>query len=685
MSLRREIARAALGSLALVLASACSDNSSPGRPSIVGTDGTGGNIGAPSGTGAMPGAPIGTGPDGGIPTSPPPPAASQLPMPTCTSSCTDFPAQPIFEDGVPANAAELFGGADNFGGTAPCVLEPQLSSGSTPGALFPANWLRPRFRFTAVGDLFEIRVHSEVQANDLVAYTKTPLWMMPPEVWKAAAPNNAGKPMTITIRSVNSKAPGMPNGVRGDILIAPVNAAGSMVFWTVKSAEVTPDSSKLMGFSVGEEGVAQTLVSGTVKFDNVIHEEGRDLRGTYGGGKQGFAVGAVQCIGCHTSTPDGAAVIFTDDWPWNKAIASVREADAGAIPEYLTEGARTLLKMPWLGTQSMSKGHWQTGDRLLITGFGARGLPFSAYQNNDKIAWIDLETKAAISDVVPSDEANDAKGVAQRNRNQAIQAAMGSAWGVFALTGEAGHAVTPDINNAGDTIVYVSTDDSPNGHTSYNATRADLYTVPFNARQGGAVSPVPGASDPKFYEYYPSFSADDKLLAFNRAPVKGGCAKCPDGPYYNRFGEINVIPVAGGTPTPLVANQPVACAGDDPEIGFINSWPKWSPAAIKVEGKTYYFLIFSSARKYPEQFAIPRSTDTPSTLDDGNAAGVRSSQLYMAGVVVDESGAITTYPALYLWNQNQVVVNDKATLIPSSNLTPAWDEFQIPKVTVVIQ
>jgi hypothetical protein len=31
------------------------------------------------------------------------------------------------------------------------------------------------------------------------------------------------------------------------------------------------------------------------------------------------------------------------------------------------------------------------------------------------------------------------------------------------------------------------------------------------------------------------------------------------------------------------------------------------------------------------------------------------------------------------------VVNDKATLTPSSNLTPAWDEFQIPPVTVIIE
>jgi hypothetical protein len=429
----------------------------------------------------------------------------------------------------------------------------------------------------------------------------------------------------------------------------------------------------------------QTLTPASVQFEGIIHEEGRDLRGTYGGGKPGFNPGDVQCIGCHTSTPDGAAVIFTDDWPWNKAIASVRPQDAGAVPDYITPGARALLKMPWLGTQATSKGHWATGDRLLITGYGARGLPFSAYNNTDRIAWIDLETTANISDVVPTTDDNDAKGMAQRTRNQAIQAAQGTAWGVFALDGEQFHAVTPDINNTGDTIAYVSTDQSPNGHPSYDANRADIYTVPFNARKGGAVKALNGASDPNFYEYYPSFSADDKLIAFTRAPKKGMCPKCQDGPYYNRFGEINVVSSAGGTPTPLLANQPVQCAGDNPDIGFINSWPKWSPAALAVDGKTYYFLIFSSGRKYDGQFAIPRSEDTPATLDDGNAMGVRSSQLYMAAVVTDEAGNITSYPAVYLWNQNRVVVNGAATTIQTSNLTPAWDEFQIPPVVIVIE
>ena len=44
----------------------------------------------------------------------------------------------------------------------------------------------------------------------------------------------------------------------------------------------------------------------------------------------------------------------------------------------------------------------------------------------------------------------------------------------------------------------------------------DLYSVPYANRQGGAATPIPGASDPAFNEYYPSLSPDDQFIAFNR-------------------------------------------------------------------------------------------------------------------------------------------------------------------------
>jgi hypothetical protein len=43
-------------------------------------------------------------------------------------------------------------------------------------------------------------------------------------------------------------------------------------------------------------------------------------------------------------------------------------------------------------------------------------------------------------------------------------------------------------------------------------------------------------------------------------------------------------------------------------------------------------------------------------------------QLYVAPIVVDATGAIKTYSALYLWNQPET----------EHNHTPAWDVFQLP-------
>ena len=55
------------------------------------------------------------------------------PTPTCTTNCTDFPAAPVMDDmaptAPPANAATLFGAADNMGTTGPCVLEPPRRPG----------------------------------------------------------------------------------------------------------------------------------------------------------------------------------------------------------------------------------------------------------------------------------------------------------------------------------------------------------------------------------------------------------------------------------------------------------------------------------------------------------------------------------------------------------------------------
>src|SRR6476619_4400658 len=84
----------------------------------------------------------------------------------CNGMCTDFPADPIVDEGAPGNSSQIFGDPGGGASGGPCLLEPQV------GALFPNNWLRPRFRMQAAGgqDLFEIRLHAANQGNDLVVY-----------------------------------------------------------------------------------------------------------------------------------------------------------------------------------------------------------------------------------------------------------------------------------------------------------------------------------------------------------------------------------------------------------------------------------------------------------------------------------------------------------------------------------
>lgn len=659
----------------------------------------------------------------------------------CRNGCA-FSAVPILEEGVAEADIAPFADPDAFQAGSLCVLEPQLSTDTTPGALFPKNWLRPRFRWTSGGGetLWEIRMKAEGQPDELRAYTRDTQWLVPASVWNLMG--DITSPITVTIRGLGPD--GALTGVRGDFQIAPVDAGGSMVFWATTSSYVTkePVTSKLQGFTVGDEGVRETLNATNVLTSNIPGEDGASPRGFYACGGEtprptcdeapndprccnptGFDFGEVECVGCHVSTPDGKAVIFTDNWPWNKVAASIEEGSAGALPETVTPYAANLLKQPWLGMQALSPAHFDTavgGERILITSYGLRADPVNRPYDNTQptqhgLAWFDLGANnplVPIPEEIPypqlPGQTMDIYQVAQL-RNEAVGAAKGTYWDVMNLS-EPRNAVTPTWSNDGVDLAYVSTDlASTDGHPDWRANAADIYVVNYaQARAATAAAPVaptplPGASDPQFLEYYPEYSADDAFLAFTRAPNPSVATRNiprqeadgtvipapaqdlgenPDGPYYNRNGEIYIIPRAGGTPIRLAANDPVSCSGETSR-GIINSWPKWSPGQrqadgsvlpYQADGKTYYFLIFSSARDYPGAFLVPTARLTPPISN-------KSSQLYMASIVVDADGSVTTYPAVYLWNQNIVVGADgQATIQNTSNLTPAWDDFSIPSV-----
>jgi hypothetical protein len=559
-----------------------------------------------------------------------------------------WPAEPVFAADAPANAAELFAGA---AAGAACVTEPQ------DGAMLPKNWLRPRFRVSGAPLAYMVTLSAEQMTNNLVGYAGPAGFSLPAEYWAGIAGYASAGPVTVTatVRAHDGVA---FTEATTTFVIAPAEAGGSMVYWASTASADLAQNSKLVGFGVGEEGVVDAaLTPGDVPVSDLRREDYtiKDGRGT--------DPGRVSCIGCHTSTPDGEAVVFNDGWPWAGITASVVEETRGAQPASVTALGARLLQMPFIGTFTFSKASWDAGKRLAVATM-TPGEPYGQIRNvatTGDLIWIDLAA-AGSADL-------GADGAAA---NAAIAALKGTAWGTLARTGDSRAPANPVWSPDGSTVVYASAAQVAGGHVGgldpnnavapdkplAGATEVDLYSVPFSDGAGGSATPVAGASEAGFAEYYPDYSDDGALLAFNRSGTTGYI-------YYRADGEVHVVPSAGGAAHRLAANDPPACSGET-SPGVINSWPKWAPSSAAVGGTRYYWLIFSSGRAYPEQFALPKDTWTPAELDN------RSSQLYLAAVAVAADGTVSSYPAVYIWNQTT----------GTSNLTPAWDEFKIPPAVV---
>ncbi|MFZ5895312.1 MAG: hypothetical protein ACOY0T_29920 [Myxococcota bacterium] len=590
----------------------------------------------------------------------------QAPMRKC-DVCEDFPATPIVVDGTPANAPTMFGDPSNVStGGGLCIAEP------ADGTLFPYNWLRPRIRWTGSSDIYEVRLKTARQKNDFVAYTTKTEYYIPREVWQGdkegksqgLARNNFEEDITVTVRGVKSNG-GTPVGASVKFRTAASDAAGTMVYWANVKAQTADTVAEgdaagwLMGFSVGDEDVIEALRVKDVKVQT-----------------RGYAAQSkpVTCIGCHSSTPDGEAVSFTAFWPWSGAVVGITKNNRGQLPSYVTPPGLVATQQSWLGAWSYSAGQWKDGYKIGIASYGPNVLgwpskPMNDWNktNADSLLWMNI---AATAPAVPT---NDWEIVQNWS-----PMAQGKALGIVPRNGDTRAALMPDFSNSGVNIAYTSSSTSQDGRiAAINDT--DIYTVPFNNGSGGNATPLPGASAKGVAEYYPNYSADDAFVAFNRIDNVMSIVK-PNGGgfenhlYYRPESEIWITPVApnsmsaasgetsAGSAIRLKANDPDTCGGKK-SPGVLNSWAKFAPIVNTVNNKTYYFMIFSSTRNTPDNQRAPMGDQQYKPVEN------LYSRLFMAAFTV-ENGKVTTYPAVYLWNQAET----------SNNLTPAWDAFKIPEV-----
>jgi hypothetical protein len=304
----------------------------------------------------------------------------------------DF-AMPIMDTVVPPNAQAIFLESDVQNANASiCVFEPEF------GSLFPSNWLRPRFSFTTpkAQNVFEITLTVAKQASPLKIYTGRSGYALDKAAWAIIAGSGAGT-VRIKIRSAvldeNNKLKDGPwTSAEGNIEIAPVEAAGSIVYWTSSNGTV------MKGFKIGDDSVRTIL----------------DPPAADG-----------KCIGCHTSTPDGLYASFSrSDDPGNGSASNIgiRSVDGTAKePPFLSRSAKTLLGRPNQQAPTFAKAHWSDGDHTLVSMFERGG--------KNEIAWTDLE---------------------------ATDPAEGKGWGIFARTGDNNSASAAAFSHDGTRVVYTS-------------------------------------------------------------------------------------------------------------------------------------------------------------------------------------------------------------------------------------
>ena len=472
--------------------------------------------------------------------------------------------------------------ASLFDGSAPRADGAPCITAPISGTLMPRNWLRPRFELApAAGENL-----FEIDLSVAGFAHQLRIFTASPS-YALDAKLWDGLRGSVTDRPITVTMRALTVGAGGTVALAPSAAATtSFVIAPVEAPGkiVYWALANDMGTKVGSLkgfGIGEESVEDVLVPSQVQTRAANDT-----------------CIGCHAATPDGNSVGFTmGPQNYSNQLANVTAGAVGATPSYATPAAlATMQKLH--GIPAFSRGHWSDGDRIVLL------------SDTGTLNWVEVD---------------------------------GNTSGTLARTGDTKEATEPAFSHDGNNVVYVSATAITDGRL--NTGPADLYAVPYQSRAGGVAKPLPGASDPSFTEYYPSFSPDDALVAFSRVPSAGSAYSNPDA-------EVFVVPFnkgVGGAAIRLAANDAAACQSSMVSPGLTNDWPKWSPQAVTANGKTYYWLTFSSKR-----------------TESANA------QLYVTAVVVDAAGQVTTYPALYLWNQ------------PSSdgNHTPSWDDFAIPSITI---
>ncbi|MEJ7597853.1 MAG: hypothetical protein WKG01_08100 [Kofleriaceae bacterium] len=217
----------------------------------------------------------------------------------------------------------------------------------------------------------------------------------------------------------------------------------------------------------------------------------------------------------------------------------------------------------------------------------------------------------------------------------------------------------PDWSGDGADIVFVRAgqayEDGVNNQRFYQGS------IQMVSDQGGGTFGAPVTIVPALAgrnRYYPSFSPDTKLIAFNESTCPTGTAHIHCNADSDPTATIFVTEPQVGS-APIALTRANAAGKTDTGTALTNSWPKWAPFEFQrteTAGSRLVWMTFSSTRKFGLRTPPTSSSDESSS----------STWLWMVAIDPDQAaaGQDPSYPAFALPFQD----------LQSSNHIAQWTE-----------
>jgi hypothetical protein len=529
------------------------------------------------------------------------------------------------------------------GGAAPQIAYP------LDGSLFPFHFGDLAFQVVPTSAQTLARIAFEGDAIDLKLYAPcTPIpnatqagacsIALPADLEPSLAGASEGANMKETVRLASAGGANLVESASIDVRWASASLPGSIYYWSAPPAKMTA-ASEIVRMNLATPGTPPEVFYQWL--DSVPYAP--PLSG-------GWA-----CIGCHSVSQDG------------KKMGVVLNGSS-----IQPDGQGSLFALVDIATRSPTAARIvdDGGQQLLSTGFAT----FTTFSPDDATMVQELQGTLYLR---------------QADATLASTPLFG---------GLAEKQTHPYWSSKGDLLAFttwVPTTSIPHAYDSLDLNgnetpSAQIWTAPVTGTTFGTPSVlVPRTSGAT--EYYPTISDDSAYVLFNESSCDGpptngndGYGTSPCDGYDDPSARLRMVGATGGTPLEL--DRASGRTSTWPAMGggtWTNSWPRLSPSHATFQGKTLYWVAFSTRRAYGAVLA-------------GSQDGSTVPQIWFAGIAVDPSGKTTGDPSfapVWLPMQNSPTPEalfDGGTAPPEAdggvtgNHLPQWVYKYVPYVPPLV-